>query len=230
MTSASGGLDLAARLAEGAGRRQQPQPGGQRRHQDRNEAVDRALDHGGLEVDGTLPPQPPDAAHEHDPVAGRDAEQCDEADEPRDRQDAAAEEYPGHAADERQGEVDHHHRCVAGGPERAKKEEEDAGDGPDAQPEQQARGGGGGFELAAVLHAVSPRAAPRRPPPRSRMSEVTLPRSRPAMLAVTRIRRWAFSRPMKFGLRSSAMLARLPSGTRAPCGMSSLVCHMASRS
>ena len=95
--------------------------------------------------------------HQHDAVAGGDAEERDESNQRSDREYAAGQEYPGHAADQRQRQVDHDDGGVAGGPECAEQDQEDAGDGAEPESQEEALGCDLGFELSAVLDAVAVR-------------------------------------------------------------------------
>ena len=96
-----------------------------------------------------------DVGHEHDAVARGDAENGDEANERRDAEDAAGDENADHAADERQGEVEHDERGVAGGAEGQVQQEPNADHHRDAQQRDDATRLGRALELAAVFHPVA---------------------------------------------------------------------------
>ena len=151
-------MDLATRRVERKRDRQQRQTGRKGGHQDRHQAVHGSLHDGGMGIgDAFLHAQPPDMRHQHDAVAGGDAEQRDEANQRRDGEHAVTQVHADHAADERQRQVDHDDEGVARGPERAEQQEEDAGDGAESEAEDEPFCLDLRFELPAVFHAVAVR-------------------------------------------------------------------------
>ena len=174
-------------------------PARQRGHQDRRQPLHRPRSTASRNRHALDVLQVPDVGDHHHAVAGGDAEQRDEAHQRGHRQHAAGDEDPDHAADERQRQVDHDQQRVAGRPKATKSSRKMPT--ITASPKQSRRSGValGALELAAVFDAVALRQshlAPRLP---ARMSSTTLPRSRPATLAMTTILRCTFSRVMVFG-------------------------------
>ncbi len=86
----------------------------QRCRQDRRQTLQRATYHGNDRIrDPFLFHQAMDVGDQHDPIAGGDSEECDEADNGSNRQDPTRGKYPDDAANERQSQVDHHEKRVA---------------------------------------------------------------------------------------------------------------------
>ena len=160
-----------------------------------------------------------DVRDQHDAVAGRDAEQRDEADHRGDAQHAAGQEDAGHAANQRQRQVDHDQHRIAGFAERQHQQHEQAGEHADTEDQQPVRGALLALELAAVLDAVADRHRHRL---RDRRPDVaiTLPRSRPETLHEITMRRCTFSRRIMFGPSSRRTSASSRIGTWPAVGVS----------
>ena len=148
------GLDLVAGEVAAECQREQGEGGGHRGHQDRVEAVERAGRHG---LDGGEPPgrQGVVAVDEEHAVAGRDAEEGDEADDRGDAQDAADGVEGDHAADQGEGQVEEHNEALACILECAIQEHEDDQEAEEADEGDGPRGAFLALELAAELDAVA---------------------------------------------------------------------------
>jgi hypothetical protein len=91
-------LDLTAGLARRERDRNKRKTRRERRHQDWHQPLSGATRHRELEVGHRfMLLQMPDVRHQHDPIAGRNAEQRDKADDGRDRQDRPREIDTQHA-------------------------------------------------------------------------------------------------------------------------------------
>src|SRR6056297_440846 len=148
-------LDLAAGLTAGQRQRHQRERGGQRGHQDWHKPLPGPCANRFGRVHAVFVDKPPDMIDEDHAVSGCNAEQRDEADQRGDGHHAPGQPDAGHAAYQRQRQVQHHQRRVAGRIEGRDQQEEDADDDHAAKQDQASPGGLGALELAAELDVIT---------------------------------------------------------------------------
>src|SRR6478736_2608266 len=135
-------LDLVARAGPEDDERHEGETGGERRHEDRGEALLGAPDdQREPELHPLLLLEVLVVVDEQDPVAGRDPEDGEEAHERPERQDPAGEPGREDAADEGHGQREEHEDGEPPAPERRLEQQEDEDPGHDSRGEQPALGG-----------------------------------------------------------------------------------------